>query len=300
MSESNRSRYVAIGLVGIGVFAALTILSAYAFQLGDLGGSKRAEQHGYQAEYADRTNQRVDTCFKDGAASARECVEKAVSDNREQQRSEADLRAQREMADWAFWMLIVSTASLGVTSIGTIFLAWQIMLTREAVEDTGKATKAMERQNDIAEDSAIRQLRAYVSIGEVSINEPFGEGAAYISVIVKNDGTTPALLTSFFSSLRCLGEFGNELSEPTRNSASLLASIPAGQTWDIRVNIEPLLKEAITQGARHLKISGIATYTDCFNIERKTVFTRIFVDGNFDVRPIQMIAMFTSKGDKAT
>jgi len=67
------------------------------------------------------------------------------------EREKRDLAAQESMSVWAFWMLIVSAAGVITTMVGTGFLLWQIVLTRRAVEDTGKATDAMERQNKIAE-----------------------------------------------------------------------------------------------------------------------------------------------------
>ncbi|WP_156323768.1 hypothetical protein [Citromicrobium sp. WPS32] len=112
-------------------------------------GSKDTEAQRHQTEYADRTDSRIGACFGN-AVPERECVEKAIRDNHEQQRAEADLNAQRQMADWAFWVLVVAGASFIVTSIGTIFLAWQVYLTREAVKDTGEGTEAMVEANRIA------------------------------------------------------------------------------------------------------------------------------------------------------
>lgn len=66
------------------------------------------------------------------------------------EREQRDLAAQESMSIWAFWLLLVSAAGTATTIIGTGFLLWQIVLTRKAVEDTGKATNAMERQNSLA------------------------------------------------------------------------------------------------------------------------------------------------------
>jgi hypothetical protein len=62
-----------------------------------------------------------------------------------------DLAAQEASAIFSFWMVAIAAFSAIVTMIGTIFLYQQIRLTREAVEDTGNATKAMLRQTEIAE-----------------------------------------------------------------------------------------------------------------------------------------------------
>lgn len=66
-------------------------------------------------------------------------------------RERRDLAAQEGMAVWAFWMAVFAGITTVITSAGTILIWRQVKLTREAVVDTGKATEAMERQNDLAE-----------------------------------------------------------------------------------------------------------------------------------------------------
>lgn len=61
-----------------------------------------------------------------------------------------DLAAQEASALWAFWMAMITLFSAGVTIVGTILLYQQIILTREAVTDTGKATEAMRDANRIS------------------------------------------------------------------------------------------------------------------------------------------------------
>lgn len=115
--------------------------------------------------------------------------------------TESDLCAQWKAANaaensafwtkWGFW--------IGV--IGSALLLWQIILTREAVEDTSQATKAMERQNDIAEDTAKRQLRAYVDLKSADLSlcteGKFPSDCAhpeqrFADVVIQNYGLTPA------------------------------------------------------------------------------------------------------------
>lgn len=69
------------------------------------------------------------------------------------EREKRDLAAQEASALWAFWMLVVSALGVVATMIATGFLLWQIILTREAVEDTGNATNAMIRQNELTEQA---------------------------------------------------------------------------------------------------------------------------------------------------
>jgi hypothetical protein len=80
-------------------------------------------------------------------------VERAIANPRPpggQDHEKRDLAAQEASALWAFWMVVASFASVLITAVGTIFLYKQIVLTREAVQDTGDATEAMIEANKIA------------------------------------------------------------------------------------------------------------------------------------------------------
>lgn len=74
-------------------------------------------------------------------------VAQAIASNPEPkdtpERERRDLAAQESMSVWAFWAASAALGGLIVTSIGTGFLLWQIMLTRKAVKYTGDATKCL-------------------------------------------------------------------------------------------------------------------------------------------------------------
>ena len=197
MSDGDRGRFVAIGLAVLGFLTVLFGQSLYSYWLGNLSGQKEAETQSYQSEYAEHTDERISRCF-DGVAASRECVEKAVRDNYEQQRAESDLNAQRNMADWAFWMLVVSSAGLGVTAIGTVFLAWQVKLTREAVEDTETATNAMLRQNELTEAAHRPWLTVRIKKLDGFQWDADGNFRCNYIIQVTNTGNAPALIVSEF------------------------------------------------------------------------------------------------------
>jgi ABC-type multidrug transport system fused ATPase/permease subunit len=97
-----------------------------------------------------------------------QCFERIIETAREPQRSEEDLRAQKEMAQWSYWMVIIS-AFVGVPSIGIAWAAlyWIVQtwaLQRRAAEAAIKAVK-------ITEETAKRQLRAYVGTSRVYIRD---------------------------------------------------------------------------------------------------------------------------------
>ena len=106
-----------------------------------------------------------------------------------------DLAAQEASALWAFWMVAASVASVLITTVGTILLYKQIVLTRRAVIDTGLATKAMQDANDIAGTG----VRAWLSIeltfdgvGRPWNSGELGNGFAFDLVArIENHGSAP-------------------------------------------------------------------------------------------------------------
>jgi hypothetical protein len=105
-----------------------------------------------------------------------------------QDHEKRDLAAQEASATFAWWMVVVSLFSALITAFGTVLLYQQIILTREAVQDTGLATKAMNKQNAIAE----AQLRPMLHIENMGWQRPeYSQNAIFI-LELKNFGQTPA------------------------------------------------------------------------------------------------------------
>lgn len=120
-------------------------------------------------------------------------VERAIANPRPhsgEDHEKRDLAAQEAAALWAFWMVVASLLSVFITTLGTILLYKQIVLTREAVEDTGKATRAMERQNDLVHQAQ----RAWLSISFhiAKFSESGGVLTIAYDVEFKNIGQTIA------------------------------------------------------------------------------------------------------------
>ncbi|RVB72391.1 MULTISPECIES: hypothetical protein [unclassified Mesorhizobium] len=82
-----------------------------------------------------------------------DCLKEQIETAREPSRSEEDVSAQKEMARWALWMLVVSGvvgfATLGITAIGLYYIRDTLAVTRRAMLDTRSIGQA--------------QVRAYLS-----------------------------------------------------------------------------------------------------------------------------------------
>ena len=118
-------------------------------------------------------------------------VESAISNPQPrsgQDHEKRDLAAQEASATFAWWMVVVSAFGFFVTTIGTILLYKQIMLTREAVEDTGDATAAMIRANKIAEAAQ----RPYLHVEKIGWKKVQDSSNWVFVLSIKNFGQTPA------------------------------------------------------------------------------------------------------------
>uniref|UniRef100_UPI0012EB9756 hypothetical protein n=1 Tax=Novosphingobium aquimarinum TaxID=2682494 RepID=UPI0012EB9756 len=100
-----------------------------------------------------------------------------------------DLAAQESMAAWAFYMTVFAGLTALVTFLGTILIWKQVSLTREAVKETGDATKAMIEANRITQ----RTARAFVILEKIWVQFETKdiEGPTF-SVAFHNAGQTPA------------------------------------------------------------------------------------------------------------
>jgi hypothetical protein len=139
-------------------------------------------------------------------------VERAIANphpNTGQDHDKRDLAAQEASALWAFWMVVVSFLSVFITAVGTYFLYNQIILTREAVEDTGEATKAMLEANKISNkqlDAAYRPSAHITCSGPMvrEGDEPLIKGngkngllSVEARVVVENLGDRAFVLEAF-------------------------------------------------------------------------------------------------------
>jgi hypothetical protein len=109
-----------------------------------------------------------------------DCLSKQIQTAREPARSEEEVQAQKEMARWAWWMLLV-TGGIGFGTIAVAFAGvhW--------VRETLMATTRLGEM----------QLRAYLVVEEASAtfirNSRNAIAGVEIKVIVKNGGSTPAI-----------------------------------------------------------------------------------------------------------
>lgn len=133
-------------------------------------------------------------------------VERAIANPQPysgQDHEKRDLAAQEGMAVWAFYMALFAGLTAIVTMVGTYFIAVQVKLTREAVVDTGEATEAMVRQNELTVAAqrpwlGVNSWETGQIIDSIVDDKPVKSGFV-IYPRWTNNGQSPAIVRSLFT-----------------------------------------------------------------------------------------------------
>lgn len=144
----------------------------------------------------DRENERHtehEAAYQQYEGSKRELVPGAVIDGnrttfdpksyREEWRSERDLEAQREMAQWTFWMVVASGASVVIAGAAVVLVYLTLKDSRLSNE---------------------QQLRAYMSLTPGGIGYEQSNRTLIVYATQKNNGQTPAKKVRFSGICRLL------------------------------------------------------------------------------------------------
>ena len=157
---------------------AVWSISAYQTQ-------RTLEAEHYAQDRAERTPDDMEkACANLDAAALVECVAGQIEASREDQRAEYDLSAQERMAEWALWLMGISAGTMALTGAAL----WYVKLTLEATVAA----------NNLLKDAAAHEHRPWL---DVSIEPPrfhvppSGDVrlAADFMIVLKNEGTTPAI-----------------------------------------------------------------------------------------------------------
>jgi hypothetical protein len=173
----------AVGLASLG-FAVLVLFAGYF--IGRSGGFYDAEANGYAAQYHSATEQRINDCLRQRRPpnTAARCVEEAANAGHEEQRAEQNLDAQRQMADWAWWLLVVTVVQTPITLVGILLLLRNIQ--------QADAANEISRQAMMAENRAWVEIVPTFTLGGVKFTDD-GQMFLNTSFSVRNIGKTVAL-----------------------------------------------------------------------------------------------------------
>lgn len=150
--------------------------------------------------------------------------------SRNEWRQEQDLRAQRDMAKWAFIMLWVTGASVAVTSLGVVYVALTLQETRRAV-------KAADDAVAVTREIGNKQLRAYIGVASATAKFNWSGDASYRFVVtIKNYGATPASGVYFERRLDWSEDIDPQFEPfvlPAEHERIMSFQLPPGETHEI-------------------------------------------------------------------
>lgn len=174
--------------VVVAVVLACAVVGALAFSLGrdSERDSKRASEYENYAKWRKRVY-----CIDLAGASLSKCEIEQEQSSREAYQAERDLEAQRDMALWALAVFVISSITVGLTLWALFYLRGTLIATREAVKDTGDATKAMISANVIARNAQRAWIKIHPALLKFS-SSASGSYSLEYGCIFENIGQTIA------------------------------------------------------------------------------------------------------------
>ena len=182
------------------IAAEVVLVSALAFSIGASHTERQLRAEHNSKQYSESTNDRIAaSCAGLEGAALVECIRQEVEATSDHRRSEYDLSAQQDMADYAFWLVWISVATVAVTSLGVWFVKRTLDATFAAVEDTSAATNAMQEANAILRE----EQRPWIQFEILDFGLRHGhesDGSAFPwftpTVKFKNWGRSPAFFVT--------------------------------------------------------------------------------------------------------
>ena len=276
MSVRNWLFAITLGLAAIGI-------SGWAvFQTGYLLGIDAGEYQANSDTYAHHAEQEIrSTCAGLDGVAQTECISRVVESANQHERAEGDLVAQRNMARWALWMLIVTGLMAFVTAIG-VYYVWRTLL---ATQDMAGDTREIGQT----------QIRAWLSFNIERIDffqDELEDGPRLeVAMTYANHGAQPATYVA-----ATVGIFDPDLSFEERHRrfelmlrehhasrvTDKVATVFPGEERDVKlsqlfpIDFEP---KAISKTRR--QIAFVVGFAYARNIEGSDNIATTMIDGTF-------------------
>jgi len=184
---------------------------------------------------------------------------------------EADLCEQWRMAEATEVLVALTDRQIWITGVEALLLVASVAFTAWAALAASRAARAAERSVSIADDTAKRQLRAYVHIRDARVlnfgnNEPIK-----ISASVHNFGNTPAYSAEISTSF-CTGsdpQSGDHFVSAREPDKRNRATIPPGSSTIMTIEFPKTLDASEIDNLRNGKLAiwffGEVRYRDAFD-----------------------------------
>lgn len=203
-----RAGLIRLGWIVAGI-AVTALAAAFIWTISAYQAQSTLDARYRAQDRAERASESIErNCGSAEPGAVVECVAKEIEAAREDQRAEYDLSAQNRMAEWAFWMMVVTAITAGLTAVALWFIRGTLDATREAVEEARNGTSAARRA--VTETTRIgeAQVRSYLSVVGVNFSTTADDVSMVrrpkIEVVLNNSGATPAVNVEYFCGCECL------------------------------------------------------------------------------------------------
>lgn len=182
--KDNKPRWVIPALVGM----AIILLTALGYVTKATSDNWNASQQNAREIQSYTARYERERCVGLDVAEGVKCIADARKAAADQERDEADLYAQRQMAAWAFLVAVTAFVSIPLSVTGILFVWRSLAMNREAV---GAAVHG----NENALKAMKADLRPWMEIKEIKVKN-FRTSAEHITlnveVLFENVGKSPA------------------------------------------------------------------------------------------------------------
>lgn len=180
--------------------------------------------------------------------------------------------AEDTLAQWIMALFTIAAALISYRAV--------VLVSRTLKANTDAVAEAREG-NRIAQETALRQLRAYVQIGDVRI-ENFRVGEDPVLICTgRNFGQTPAFRYSHISSWRLVDDAETaRLRFVNVETAGPAVDLPTNATTTQATQLPTLAEdvfEGIMSGKRQFVTFGLVRYRDIFGVRRRVIFRHVLI-----------------------
>jgi hypothetical protein len=227
-----------------------------------------------QGEAAERKEGASSRCYTILGANTL-CSQNHKAAEAEAERSDDDLHAQQDMAEWAKWITLLTGFQVVVGAFGIYFVA-------RTLDKTAESVSAAHESNETARRIAAAELRAYVQVSSPAIRNFVVGQRPEVVYRAKNAGQTPAfrfrnitqVKTGRIDVERVPVCFGDDFDTPFPRLD--LAGGEAIEQQTLMPVLTQGIYDAFMAGERQLVFAGLLLYRDVFRVERRTIFRCYF------------------------
>ncbi|MBX8811115.1 hypothetical protein HBA91_00575 [Ochrobactrum sp. MR34] len=248
----------------------------------------------------------VNTPYDQQAADAH-----AKAREEDNHREEANLAIQRSIAEssqiiaqYTPDQFYLGLGALTLSLITVIASGFAALFAYGAVSEARSSTSIAQRALDVTEDTARRQLRAYVTVSSCKsryLSHHTGVEEFQFMIMLKNQGQTPAMNVRIWSSCQFSNDFNEAIKSKDKSIGGTRA--PIGPTGEMKIEYgtsDRFIPNEEIQRARSGKVrcwvDGIVEYDDIFGNNHITNFRFYLSNANTEVPTLSI----SEKGNTIT